>query len=92
MINITDRIKRNIIWISLVIIPLIFFTPKIQEINTIFFIILIEVLAIILSSFAAYVFTKLDFTKDRTNILGFIFLGVHLCVGLSVLGTYIVQF
>lgn len=68
-------------------------SPGIEELHTILIIILIEVVAIGLSALAAFGFTRIDFTSDYiSNNLGYIFLGVHICVGFTVLGVYLVQF
>lgn len=68
-------------------------TPGIEELQTLLILILVEVVAVALSAVAAYSFTKVDFTYGiATNSLGYIFLGVHICVGLTILGVYLVQF
>ena len=66
--------------------------PGIAEINTIFFIIVTETLALAMSGLALFAYSKVDFTEksDNSNI-GYIFLGVHVCVGLVVVGVYIAQ-
>jgi ABC-type glycerol-3-phosphate transport system permease component len=89
---ILEKIKGNSVWFIAIIISIIILKPAIQEINTILIVIISELLALALSSLAAYVYTELDFKEERDNNLGYIFLGVHLCVGLSVIGTYIAQF
>ena len=63
------------------------------EMKTIFLFISIEMLTILLSGVAVYSFTRFNFNKHDSNPnLGLIFLGVHICVGLSALGTYLSQF
>jgi hypothetical protein len=93
MNNILDFIKRHAVWLSLGALALIFLSPGIAELKTILLITAIEALAIALSGIALYVYTKIDFTKDTlTTNPGLIFLGVHVCVGMIVLGVYLAQF
>jgi len=93
MKEIFDFILRNIIWLILIFIGLFFLKPQLAEINTLLLITAIEAVAIALSGLAAYAYTKVDFTKNAVSSnLGFIFLGVHICVGLVVLGVYIAQY
>ena len=93
MKNIWNFISRHAIWFIIGIISVLCFNPGFAEIKTLLFITLIESLAIALSGIAVYAYTKIDFTKDMVNTnLGFIFLGVHLCIGLVVMGVYIAQF
>lgn len=92
MTNIVDFIKRHIIWIGIAIFSIILLQPAIAETNTFLIIILIECLALALSGIALVVYSKIDFTINSSNSnIGFIFLGVHLCVGLTVVGVYIAQ-
>jgi hypothetical protein len=68
--------------------------------STINYIISIELLAIFMSNIALFFFTTLNFTKLSQNkensigvrAVGFIFLAVHLCVGLSVVGIHFTNF
>ena len=94
----------------LLAIVLVFFGATHREINTILLIIMWEILAIVLSSFAVFAYTNIKFTagilKKRTmsndfsiteknamiNTVGYIFLGVHILVGLAVYSVYISQF
>jgi len=88
-----EIMKRNGIWILILLISLIIFNPNIGEYKTLLLIVCIESVALFLSSVAAYCYTTLDFTKvESNNNLGLIFLGVHICTGLSVLGVYFAQF
>ena len=82
-------IKRNAVWIGLGIMATLAVSPAIAEYKTIMLMILIECLALALSGLCVYAYTKLDFIKEKsTAILGQIFLGVHLCTGLSLLSIY----
>ncbi len=66
--------------------------PGIAEINTILFIIITETLALAMSGLALFAYSKVDFTENANNSnIGYIFLGVHICVGLVVVGVYIAQ-
>lgn len=88
-----EFIKRHLSWLLLIALSLFLFQPAISEYKLILLIITIEALAIALSGVASFCYTKLDFTKDYNSFnLGFIFLGVHICVGLAVLGVYLAQF
>ncbi len=79
-------------WILLGIVAILFLNPASPEIKTILIIALVESLAIGLSALAVFAYTKIDFIKEQTNQLGYIFLGVHICVGFVVMGVYIAQF
>jgi hypothetical protein len=93
MKNILDFIKRNVLWLLAGGLAFALINPSIAEIKTLFLIVVIESLALALSGLAVYVYTKIDFTKESAgNNLGLIFLGVNICVGLTVLGVYIAQF
>jgi hypothetical protein len=86
-------IGRNAIWLALGSIALAVFHPGLAEIRTLLLIAVIESAAIALSGVASYAYTKIDFTRDTASAnLGFIFLGVHICVGLIVLGVYLAQY
>lgn len=95
MKEIMKNIRRNIVWVMLAALSVLLVSPAVEELNTILLIVLIEALAIALSGAALYSYSKIDFTKDLklsgTNP-GLIFLGVHICTGLVVLGVYIAQF
>ncbi len=103
MKKINDFILRNAIWLALGACGYILLNPAIAEINTLFLVVIIEALALALSGVSVYSFTKINFIggdsfqddssrSDFSHTLGFIFLGVHICVGLTVLGVYIAQF
>lgn len=80
--------------------------PGTAEMKTVMFIISIEVLAILLSGLAVFAYTNIDFFKllnegsdgemnsvERhavLDVIAKIFLGVHLLVGLTVIGIYAV--
>jgi hypothetical protein len=88
-----DFMKRNGLWLLLTILSLLLLKPSLPEWKTIWLIVTIESIAIALSGAAAFAYTKIDFTYQRMeNALGFIFLGVHICVGLIVLGVYLATF
>jgi hypothetical protein len=90
--KVKDFAIRNVIWISLAVISILLLSPAKTEIRTFFLIIAIECLALALSAMAVKVYTAIDFTKMYVANLGQIFIGVHICVGLTVLGVYIAQF
>jgi hypothetical protein len=91
--KIWDFVARHATWLALGMIALLILSPGLAEIKTILLIAAIEALSIALSGIALYAFTKVDFTKYFAGANpGLIFLGVHICVGMSVLGVYLVQF
>ena len=88
-----DFLKRNLVWIALGALACLLIGPGMAEIRTLLFIALSESLALGLSGLAAYAYTQIDFTGSKdTSVLGQIFLGVHVCVGLIVMGVYLAQF
>jgi hypothetical protein len=94
MENILNFIKRNCIWFLLGLSAIWLLAPSMPEVKTILLISIIESLAIALSGLAHYAYTKIDFTQEpiASGNSGLIFLGVHVCVGLVVLGVYIAQY
>lgn len=88
-----NDMRRYSTLIAVMLLAWVVLSPKIEELHTLLIIIVVEILAICLSALAVYGFTRIDFTHDMsTNNLGYIFLGVHICVGFTVLGVYLVQF
>jgi len=103
-----DFVFRNAVWFITGIVAIFFLHPGAAEIQTFLFIVVLEAMALFLSGVALFVYTKIPFTKlimegddkklnstERYSImmvLGHIFLGVHILVGLVVLGVYIAQF
>lgn len=103
-----DFIIRNAVWLIIGTIAVFFLRPGIAEIKTFLFILTVEAIALSLSGIALFTYTKIPFTKlimegddkklnsvERHSVmvvLGYIFLGVHILVGLVVLGVYIAQF
>ncbi len=88
-----DFIFRNLIWIMIAGFGFWFLKPELPEIRTLLMIAVIEAIAVALSGTAVLVYTKVNFLKaNNHNILGQIFIGVHILVGLAVLGVYIAQF
>lgn len=106
--KIWDWIKRNTVWLAIGLAGLILLKPAISEFNTILTCIIMEMLALGLSGLALFVYTNIDFTKKLSagedgkfnsveqhafaKVIGLIFLGVHILVGLVFFGTYFVQF
>ncbi len=89
----SDFLKRN--GLLLVLIFVLPFVIKIEspEVRAFLLAALVEIMAILLSGFSVYVFTRVKFeeTPNASN-LGLIFLGVHICIGLVVLAVYLAQF
>ena len=85
-------LRRNLVWIVLGMFSVLLLKPAIAEINTLLLIVLIECVALSLSGVALFVYSKIDFTQNiKSNNIGLIFLGVHICIGLVVIGVYIAQ-
>ena len=90
--EIGNFIQRH--WVTACLIAVVVALLKLnnQIIETVLLISALELMAITFSSFASFAFTKMKFTEESPIVLGFIFLGVHLLIGLACLGVYIVQF
>lgn len=91
-----DFLTRTLLILAIMLIPLYFMDPGKEEIRTTLIAIYFEGLALLLCNIGQYVFTKLDFIKNKYSndrpILGYIFIGVHFLLGVIVLGVYIAQF
>ena len=86
-------ILRHSAWISLIFISILLLNPIIAEFRTLLLITAFEAVAIFLSGFSVYVFTKIDFINEQSySVLGYIFLSVHILTGMTVLGVYLAQF
>lgn len=106
--QIVDFIIRNSIWLLMGLVALWLLAPGLAELQTLLFIVVLQSLALALSGISLFVYTKIPFIKiimegsDGTmnsverhsimTVLGSIFIGVHLLVGMVVLGVYIAQF
>lgn len=106
--KIIDFIARNATWFIIGAISLYLLKPSKPELQTFFFIAALEAMALFFSNVALFVFTKIPFTKlilegkdkefneeERKSlavVLGYVFVGVHVLIGLVVLGVYIAQF
>ena len=86
--------KRNSIWLLVGLVAAWLLAPSMPELKTMLLIAITEALAIALSGAANYAYTAIDFSSDKssTSNPGLIFLGVHVCIGLVVLGVYLAQF
>ncbi len=88
-----DFAKRNTLWLALGCVSLFLLSGSSATLNTLLLLVLIESIALALSSVAAFAYTKIDFSRYAMwNTLGSIFLGVHICIGLVVMGVYFTQF
>ncbi len=88
-------VTRNLFWIILVILAMYLIGATTSTLQVILATVLLECVAIGLSNFAQYVYTRLQFTKaesQHSHVLGYIFLGVHILVGLIGFGAYFIQF
>lgn len=61
------------------------------EFKTIYLLIIFELISILLSKYAINFFEYTGYTKYKYILNASIIIGVHICVGLSVLGVYIAQ-
>ena len=92
MDEIKNFIARHGSWIITGAAALLLLAPALAEIRTLLLAAAFECLALALSSLAVFVYTKINFIKSRSHhALGYIFLGVHICIGLVVIGVYIAQ-
>ncbi len=86
-------VLRHAAWIIPAILAFMILSPGMPELRTLLIITIVECMSLALSGLSAFVYTNLDFTKMYfANALGFIFLGVHICIGLTILGVYLAQF
>ena len=86
-------VKRYFLLIILGLFFLWWFTPSLTEVRTLLLLGMLECFAIFMSAAAQWIYTKVDFTKGmHKNTLGYIFLGVHVLMGLAVFGVYFVMF
>ena len=106
--DVINFVSRHAVWFIIAILALFFMKPGIAEIQTFLFIAFFEAIAIALSSLALYAYTQINFTKallkgddnkfsnferqGMYDVIGKVFLSVHILVGLIVLGVYIAQF
>lgn len=92
ILDIITFVSRLISWILPIFIALILLKPSGAELKTILLVIVFECIAIALSGLAVFAYTKLNFVhKEAFACIGRIFLGVHITVGLIVVGVYIAQ-
>jgi len=106
--SVWDFILRHAVWVLIAIVGFYIAYPYKQEIQTIAMLCRAEALALVLSSLALFVYTKIQFTKkfsygddDKlssveahafSRVIAAVFLGVHILVGLYYLAVYITQF
>lgn len=88
-----DFLKRHTIILLLFALTFVFVKLESPEIRAILLSVLVESIAIVFSGIASFVFTKVRFeeTPAAPN-LGLVFLGVHICIGLTILSVYLAQF
>lgn len=97
--DVLDWILRNLVWIALIGVGLWFLQPTFELIHKLLLIVVLEGIALGLSGIGLFVYTKISFThelmygKDNelskteqlgaSIVVGSIFVGVHLLVGLT---------
>ena len=88
-------VVRNLFWIIVTVGALYLIGETTSMLQVTLTSVLLECLAIGLSNFAQYVYSRLKFNSEEsphTSILGYIFLGVHILIGLIGFGAYFIQF
>ncbi|GEM_PF-1712477 len=84
-------ILRNLIWFVPFALGLFFMSQSAIK-ETVVAVIVFEALAIGITSIAAFILSRSETMRYQMwNALGNIFLGVHVCIGLVVLGVYFTQ-
>lgn len=92
--RILSFLGRYALLIAVVLLALYLLNQEATQValGTIYQLVLIECVAIVLCSLAVIVFTKINFVKEGNyHVLSYVFLGVHILIGLSVVGIYFVQ-
>lgn len=105
--KITDFLFRHSSTILIGLFALYISIPTIKEFGTISLIISLEMLAITLSGFALWAYTKIDFinalyqgedgkmdSMEQSNLMklfGYVFLAVHFLVAIASVGIYVVR-
>ncbi len=83
---------RNAVWFVPLLLGLLFFAEA-ALLETLIVVVLFEALAIGLTSISAYLLSQSETLRYQMwNALGSIFLGIHVCIGLIVVGVYFTQF
>jgi len=95
--DIWDYIRRNLVWIALIIVGLIFIQPTVELLHKLALIAVMEGLALGLSGIALFVYTKANFARKLIDndefqsgaeklayslITASIFIGLYIFVGL----------
>ncbi len=105
--KVLNFISRNATWLLTAILSLYFIAFQKQILDTALIIVLLESVALGLSGLAVYAFTTFSVSEpyfagddkqysvmERLGLMiwaGMVFLGVHILVGLSVVGIYVIQ-
>jgi hypothetical protein len=105
--KIIDFISRNATWLLLAVLSIYFISFQKQVLDTALIIVLLESIALGLSGLAVYAFTTFSISEpyfvgddkqysvmERLGLMlwaGMVFLGVHILVGLAVVGIYVIQ-
>lgn len=90
-----DWLKRNVPLVACItiVITALMSVPELESLlSTLAVVVVCEAVAIILSNVAHYAYTCINFERQQDGrALGAIFSGVHLLVGLVVLGVYFLK-
>lgn len=91
-----ENIIKYVLLITSLALLILFLKPEKSEFNTIYLVLIFEIISIILSKIAIYFLSDKNenyFVNKKDNISNSaIILGVHICTGLVILGVYIAQF
>ena len=83
-------IKATII-LALLFVAIILLNPGTPELNTMLIVICAECIALLLTLLSLYILKDGKIEKYNQKSVGLSFLGVHICVGLTILGVYLAQ-
>ncbi len=87
-----DFLKRNAALAFIAAVSIYFLRAERPEIDSLLFVAAVESVALALSGAAAFIFSSLDFkTREGDSNLGLIFLGTHVCAGLTIIGVYMAR-
>lgn len=86
-----NLLLRNSVWFIPFVLGL-FFMSRSAITETVIAVVVFEAMAIGITSIAAFILSRSETMRYQMwNALGNIFLGVHVCIGLVVLGVYFTQ-
>jgi hypothetical protein len=93
--DIKNFAARHFLTLILLVVPMLLIPVSVHwtpEIKAMTLCIAYESLALFLCGIANYVFTNIKFHEEKQDMLGFIFIGVHILTGLTIAGVYWLEF